>query len=138
MKKYEQTDHTADIGLKIFGNSLLDLFANAGYALCDSLTDTSKVIPATKQTFCLQRDSTEELLVEWMGDLLYTFETEGLLFSRFNIISIDKNSLSAEAEGEFFNSALHTIKNGVKAVTYHKLKIEEKNGLWLAEVVLDV
>ena len=138
MKKYEQTDHTADIGLKIFGNSLLELFANAGYALCDSLTDISKVIPATKQTFCLQRDSTEELLVEWMGDLLYTFETEGLLFSRFNIISIDKNSLSAEAEGEFFNSALHTIKNGVKAVTYHKLKIEEKNGLWLAEVVLDV
>ena len=132
MKKYEQTDHTADIGLKIFGNSLLDLFANAGYALCDSLTDISKVIPATKQTFCLQRDSTEELLVEWMGDLLYTFETEGLLFSRFNIIAIDKNSLSAEAEGEFFNSALHTIKNGVNAVTYHKLKIEEKNGLWLA------
>jgi protein archease len=138
VKKYEQTDHTADIGLKIFGNSLLDLFANAGYALCDSLTDISKVIPATKQTFCLQRDSTEELLVEWMGDLLYTFETEGLLFNRFNIISINKNSLSAEAEGEFFNSALHTIKNGVKAVTYHKLKIEEKNGLWLAEVVLDV
>ena len=138
MKKYEQTDHTADLGLKIFGNSLLDLFANAGYALCDSLTDISKVIPATKQTFCLQRDSTEELLVEWMGDLLYSFETETLLFSRFNIISINKNSLSAEAEGEFFNSVIHTIKNGVKAVTYHKLKIEEKNGLWQAEVVLDI
>jgi SHS2 domain-containing protein len=138
VKKYQQTDHTADIGLKIFGNSLFDLFANAAYALCDTLTDISKVTPATKQTFCLQRDSTEELLVEWMGDLLYTFETEGLLFSRFNIISIKENSLSAEAEGEFFNSAVHTIKNGVKAVTYHKLKIEEKSGLWQAEVVLDI
>jgi SHS2 domain-containing protein len=138
VKKYEQTDHTADIGLKIFGNSLPDLFANAGYALCDTLTDISKVSPATKQIFRLQRDTTEELLVEWMGDLLYTFETEGLLFSRFNITSIDKNSLSAEAEGEFFNSAIHTIKNGVKAVTYHKLKIEEKSGLWQAEIVLDI
>jgi SHS2 domain-containing protein len=97
VKKYEQTDHTADIGLKIFGNSLPDLFANAGYALCDTLTDISKVSPAKKQAFCLQRDSTEELLVEWMGDLLYTFETESLLFRRFNIISINKNSLSAEA-----------------------------------------
>ena len=138
MKKYQQTDHTADLGLKIFGNSLPDLFANAGYALCDTLTDTSKVSPATKQVFRLQRDTTEELLVEWMGALLYTFETEGLLFKRFNITSINKNSLSAEAEGEFFNSAVHTIKNGVKAVTYHKLKIEEKNGLWQAEVVLDI
>jgi len=138
VKKYEQTDHTADIRLKIFGNSLLDLFANAAYALCDTLTDISKVSPTTKQTFCLQRDTTEELLVEWMGDLLYTFETEGLLFSKFNIKSINKNSLSAEAEGEFFNSAIHTFKNGIKAVTYHNLKVEEKSGLWQAEVVLDV
>ncbi len=138
MKKYEQIDHTADIGLKIFGNSLLDLFANAGSALCDTLTDISEVSPTTKQIFHLQRDTTEELLIEWMGNLLYTFETEDLLFSRFSIISIDKNSLSAEAEGEFFNSAIHTIKNGVKAVTYHKLKIEEKDGLWQAEVVLDI
>ena len=138
MKKYEQTDHTADIGLKIFGNSLPDLFANAAYALCDTLTDISKINPTTKQTFLLQRDTTEELLVEWMGNLLYIFETEGLLFNRFDIKSINKNSLSAEAEGEFFNSAIHTIKNGVKAVTYHKLKIEEKNGLWQAEVVLDI
>jgi len=73
-----------------------------------------------------------------MGDLLYTFETEGLVFSTYNIISINKNSLSAEAEGEFFNSETHAIKNEVKAVTYHKLKIEEKNGLWQAEVVLDI
>jgi SHS2 domain-containing protein len=138
LKKYEQTDHTADIGLKIFGNSLPDLFANAAYSLCDTLTDISKVSPTTKQTFLLQRETTEELLVEWMGNLLYTFETEDLLFSRFNIISINKNSLSAEAEGEFFNSAVHTIKNEVKAVTYHKLKIEEKSGLWQAEVVLDI
>ena len=138
MKKYEQTDHTADIGLKIFGNSLPDLFANAGSALCDTLTNISEVSPTTKQAFCLQRDTREELLVEWMGNLLYTFETEDLLFSKFNIISINKNSLSAEAEGEFFNPDIHFIKNGVKAVTYHKLKIEEKNGLWQAEVVLDI
>jgi SHS2 domain-containing protein len=138
VKKYQQTDHTADIGLKIFGNSLPDLFANAGYALCDILADISKVSPVTKQTFCLQRDTTEELLIEWMGDLLYTFETEGLIFSKFNIISINKNSLSAEAEGEFFNSEIHFIKNGIKAVTYHKLKIEEKSGLWQAELVLDI
>ena len=138
MKKYEQTDHTADLGLKIFGNSLPNLFANAGYAQCDTLTDISKISPTTKQTFLLQRETTEELLVEWMGNLLYTFETEELLFSKFNILSIDKNSLSAEAEGEFFNTDIHFIKNGIKAVTYHKLKIEEKSGLWQAEVVLDI
>jgi len=138
VKRYEQTDHTADIGLKIFGSSLPELFANAGYALCDTLADISKINPSIKQTFRLQRDSIEELLVEWMGALLYSFETEELLYCRFNIISIDKNSLFAEAEGETLATAVHTIKTGIKAVTYYKLKIEEKNSLWQAEVVLDI
>ena len=138
MKKYEQTDHTSDIGLRIFGKSLPDLFTNAGYALCDTLADLSKVNPVKKETFSLQRDSVEELLVEWMGALLFSFETENLLFKKFSIISIDNNTLTAEAEGEIFNKNIHTIKNVIKAVTYHKLKIEEKNGFWQAAVILDI
>jgi SHS2 domain-containing protein len=138
VKKYEQTDHTADIGLRIFGKSLPDLFANAGYALCDTLSDLSQVNPVKKETFSLQRDSVEELLVEWMGVLLFSFETENLLFKNFCIISIDNHTLTAEAGGDIFNNDIHTIKNVIKAVTYHQLKIEETNGLWQAEVILDI
>ncbi len=138
MKRYEQTDHTADIGLKIFGNSLPDLFANAGYALCDTLADLSKVKTVNKDTFSLQRDSVEELLVEWMGALLFSFETENMIFSRFNILSMNKNSLSAEAEGEIFNNDIHTIKDVLKAVSYQNLKVEKTEGLWQAKVVLDI
>ncbi len=138
MKRYEQTDHTADIGLRIFGKSLPNLFSNAGYALCDTLTDISKVKPVTKKTFSLQRDSAEELLVEWMGALLFSFETENIIFRKFNIISIDNNTLSAEAKGDVFNNDIHIIKNVIKAVTYHKLKIEKTESLWQAQVVLDI
>ena len=138
MKRYKQTDHTADIGLKIYGTSIADLFQNAGYALCDTLTEISKVAPLNKKTFSLERDSVEELLVEWMGALLFSFETEDRLFSRFKVLSIEKNRLCVEAEGETFESSRHPIKNIVKAVTYHKLKIEQKNGHWQAEIVLDI
>lgn len=137
MKKYEQTDHTADIGLKIFGESLETLFENAGYALCDSLVDLSTVTPDIKETFSIKSASPEELLVEWMGDLLFSFETEQMIYRRFNIKSFDKKSLSAEVEGEVFDSSRHTIRNSIKAVTYHNVRISETNGIWQAEVVLD-
>jgi SHS2 domain-containing protein len=138
MKRYELIDHTADIGLRIFGGSLPDLFVNAGYALFDVITDINLVNCRHQKRFQLERDSIEELMVEWMSSLLYVFDTELLLFRNFNIISIDDSRLISEAEGEYFNKSIHSIKTEIKAVTYHDLKIYERKGGWEATVILDV
>jgi len=138
MKRYEQTDHTADIGLRIFGSSLEDLFANAGYALCDSLVDLSTVTAEIRETFSLTSACREELLVEWLADLLFAFETEQMIYRHFKITALDENSLCAEVTGQVFDSCRHTVKNSIKAVTYHNVKISETNGIWQAEVVLDI
>ena len=137
-KHHETFDHTADIGLKVFGRNPADLFSNAGYALFDIITDISKVSPREKRGYSLERDCQEELLVEWMGNLLYTFDTELLVFSRFNIIKINDTSLEAEAEGRFLNEQILSIETAVKAVTYHNLSITEQNGIWEATVILDI
>jgi len=138
MKKYELIDHTADIGLRIFGQDLSDLFQNAGYALFDIITDISKVSPRQKRRFSLQRDCMEELLVEWLGRLLYVFDTEQLLFSSFQVFEISDTRLEAEAAGELYNKDIHPVKTEVKAVTYHNLNITEVNGVWQATTVLDI
>lgn len=138
MKKYELMDHTADLGLRIFGKNHCELFQNAGYALFDVITDISQVSPRKKRSFQLQRDSIEELLVEWLNALLYVFDTELFLFGSFLVSRIDNSRLIAEAEGECLNPAVHTIKTGIKAVTYHNLKIYKNKGGWQATVVLDI
>ncbi len=138
MKRYELIDHTADMGLKVFGRDLSELFSNAGYALFDIITDISKVSPREKRGFSLERDCLEELLVEWLGNLLYTFDTELLVFSRFNVIKINDTSLEAEAQGRYFNEQILPIETAVKAVTYHNLSITEQNGTWEATVILDI
>ncbi len=138
MNRYKLIDHTADIELCIFGNCLSDLFQNAGYALFDVITDIADVSHRKKRRFKLERDPVEELLVEWMNSLLYIFDTEQLLFSSFNVISIGNNELIAEAHGEFYNESLHIIKTGIKAVTYHNLKISGQNRVLEACVVLDI
>ena len=138
MKKYEFFDHTADMGLRIYGSSLAALFENAGYALFDAMTDTARVKPRQTLRFRLRRDNMEELLVEWLGSLLYEFDTAGLLFSRFSVEHIDALSLAAGACGEPLQPGVHELKAAVKAVTYHGLSIRRENGLWQATVVIDV
>jgi SHS2 domain-containing protein len=138
MKKYEFFDHTADLGLRIYGSSLAELFENAGFALFDVLTDTGRVRPRQTLRLELQRDNTEELLVEWLGSLLYGFDAQGLLFSRFTVERIDGLSLAATAYGEPFQPGCHELKTAVKAVTYHGLSVRQENGLWQATIVIDV
>jgi len=138
MKKYELIDHTADIGLRIFGGSLEELFQNAGFALFDVLTGSEKVMPREKRTFELERENLEELLVEWLGTLLYVFDTEQFLCSSFKVIRLDNNRLHAEAAGEYYQDGVHSIATAVKAITYHQLTLSEKNGLWEATVIVDV
>ena len=138
MKKYELFDHTADMGLRVYGPSLAGLFENAGFALFDVLTDTARVKPRQTRRFELRRDNVEELLVEWLGSLLYEFDAGRLLFSRFSVEHIDGLWLAASARGEQFSPGCHEIKTRLKAVTYHGLSIRQENGLWQATVVMDV
>ena len=138
MQRYEFFDHTADIGIHVFGRSLPELFENAGFALFDIITDIEAVREREKRSFALQRDTVDELLVEWLGRLLFINATELFLFRRFHVLQIDGKSLQAEAWGEPLQDALHTIKTEVKAVTYHNLKVYEEQGLWHATVVLDI
>ena len=138
MKRYEFFDHTADIGIHIFGRSMPELFENAGFALFDIITDIAAVREQEMRRFALQRDSLDELLVEWLGRLLFISATELFLFRRFHVVQIDGESMQAEAWGEPMQDALHIIKTEVKAVTYHKLKVYQEEGLWHATVVLDI
>ena len=138
MKRYEFFDHTADVGIRVFGNSLTELFENAGFALFDIITDIAKVRAHEMRCITISRESIDELLVEWLSSLLYLNATELLLCSKFHIREIAEQHLTGEAWGEIFQDHRHVIKTEIKAVTYHGLRVYEDKGLWKATVVVDV
>jgi SHS2 domain-containing protein len=138
MKRYEFFNHTADVGIRVFGNSLAELFENAGFALFDIITEIATVRECEKRCITISRDSIDELLVEWLSRLLYLNATELLLCSKFHIREIAQQRLTGDAWGEIFQDDRHIIKTEVKAVTYHGLKVYKDNELWKATVVLDV
>jgi len=134
---YELIDHTADIGVCVYGTSMAELFENAAFALFDVMLDTSGMQPVFEREFSFRRDSIEELLVEWLGNLLYVFDTERIVFSRFRVERLDGHLLAARASGEYYDSARHAVKSLVKAVTYHGLCVQQTQAGFEATVILD-
>lgn len=138
MKRYEIIEHTADIGLRIFGHSQKDLFQNAALALFEQITDLNKV--NKKKTISIELEAVDktELFVSWLRELLYQADTRKMVFSYFDIMQIDEFHLRGVVTGEAVDLNRHIMKMEVKAVTYHQLKLENKNGFWTAEVIFDV
>jgi SHS2 domain-containing protein len=77
------------------------------------------------------------LLVDWLNELLFAFDSQKLLLCRFRVVC-DENRLDATAEGEVFDAKRHHLEHEVKAITYHGLKVERSGNVWLAEVIVDI
>src|SRR5262245_8926034 len=138
MKPYESIDHTADLGLRVYGSDPRDLFRHAGEAFTDLVSDTKKIEPAMRKNIEVRGDSLEDLLIGFLKELLYLFDTEKLLFSKFTIKNLSDNLIQVEAHGEALDLEKHPFKTEIKAVTYHQFRIEEwKEGL-RATIIFDV
>jgi SHS2 domain-containing protein len=102
------------------------------------MVDLSDVNPVEERSLRLAGDSLDELLVAWLSELLYLFETEGLLFSDFRVTVGPGVSLTATMRGERPAPERHRWKLAVKAVTYHQAEVAPINGGWRAQVILDI
>ena len=123
--KYEIIDHTADICIRAQGKSLSNAFENAGYALFDTMCDASAVKPLTTKKVECQAEDLEQLLVDWLSELLFICDVDDMVFSEFSVTIAD-NNLVGKARGEKIDPDRHHLKTDVKAITYHMLEVDEK------------
>ena len=126
------------MGLRIFGDSLENIFINAGTGLFELIAEIENVGEKESVDFNLDAEDRKELLVRWLSELHFKFEVDRLLFKKFKIHRLSEKSLSAIAYGERFNPHRHRLKTEIKGVTYHNLKLEPARGGWVAEVIFDV
>ncbi len=138
MKRFEVLDHTADIGLIVYGEDLKSLFENAGKAFFHLITDLKKVRLRTEKRIEIRKESLERLMVDWLTELLYLHEVENLLFKEFKVESVGEEGLKARVKGEAFQEGVHVIKTGVKAVTYHQIEVRKKREGWRAQIIFDL
>ena len=120
-------EHTADALIRVKGVDLSERFANAAYAMFDQITDVSKVRPKGEMKIVLEADSREQLLVDFLQELLFLNDTEDLVFSRFDV-KTDGKKLEALVWGEKFDEKRHSKRSVVKGVTYHRLEFDDDKG----------
>jgi len=138
MKRFEILDHTADIGIIVYGESLKALFENSGKAFFHLITDLRRVRRRVEKRVDLGGESLDRLMVDWLSELLYFHDVENLLFKGFQVESVGEGGLKAVVKGEPFQEGVHVIKTEVKAVTYHQIEVRQNDGRWRAQVILDL
>jgi SHS2 domain-containing protein len=136
-KDFEIINHTADVGIIAYGADMSQAFANAARALFSLITELDDVAEVIHRDIELTATDEESLLVEWLNELVYQFDTEDILFKRFDIIQLNNTHLKARGYGEKVDKSKHKIKIGVKAATYHMLKVNKGDG-YKVQVLFDI
>ena len=130
--------HTADIGLEAKAPSREELFVVAARGLRAMLFGISPAEESLRLEVHLEAGNCAELLVAWLNEILCLSEMTRLVPADFQIIHLDEHGLGAIITGEPFDPARHTIERVAKAVTYHRLVMEERKGGWYARVYIDL
>jgi SHS2 domain-containing protein len=137
-EKFEFIEHTADLGFRAYAVSIEELFVHAAEAFFEAILSTESVEERINRSIEVEAGALDELMVNWLNEFLYLYDTERLVFRRFQIKPIRQNRLEANAWGEIMDPARHEIKSGIKAVTYHKLYVREREGVWETQVIFDI
>ncbi|MBN1283243.1 MAG: archease [Proteobacteria bacterium] len=137
---YQIIDHTADVGMRVEAGSLPELFTEAAQAMFDLMIEHKRsLIPSIEVPISVEAPSLDQLLVRWLSELLFVFESRRLVLMNFWIDELARGRLFGAAKGLKFDSARHAQKMEIKAVTYHRIKVEElSDGRWVAEVIFDI
>lgn len=138
---YTFIDHTADVAADLTGRTLEELFASAAQALTDTLTERSQVHTVITQSVTVAASTPEDLLVDWLNELLYRFEVQNVLVFDATVTIEEANGrwqLGATIAGEMFNPARHPSRVLVKSATYHGLSVARRDDGWHARVVFDI
>jgi SHS2 domain-containing protein len=138
--RYLEDVATADAAFEVEGKTLEELFRDAAVATFEVMADTGTVKPEVTREIKLENEDVDNLLFDWLSELVYLKDADGLIFSRFdvNIRKNDAYKLKATASGEPINQRKHSLRSDVKAVTYHMFEVKKTGENWTARVVLDI
>jgi len=135
---YTYIDHTADFGVHVKGTTPADLFSNAAEALFDQLVERADLREADSRRVRITGEDRPDLMVNWLRELLYLWAGEDLLIKRVTIDNISESELTATLFYEPYDPERHEIKEEIKAVTYHGIRVDKTAQGWEAEIIFDV
>jgi len=138
MSGFRLLEHTADIGIEAWGPTQSNLFEQAALGLRHLLVGTSQVTHNQQHQVHLDAEDAGELLVAWLNEIIFLFETQNLIPGEFRVERTNENELRAVIHAEPYTPERHVVEHQVKAATYHQLSLEQGSDGWHARIYLDL
>jgi len=134
---FEEFDHAGDIGIEARGRDMAELIANATRGLL-ALFCRGGVEPRTERPLAVDSPTQEDMLVDWLGEVIATIGEHDELYSEIEMIHVDGRSARGVLRGERVDTTRHDLRFDVKAATYHGLSIERTADGLRGRVVFDL
>ena len=137
-KPYEVFEHTADIGLHAYGDTLAELFIHAAQGMESLMVPLEQVSNQVSREIVVDGHDSVSLLIAWLNELIFLFDTEYLIFREFNIDDLSETHLKGHASGEPYDAQRHDLSSAIKAVTWHEAIVERTESGYKARVIFDI
>jgi SHS2 domain-containing protein len=127
-KKFDLVEHTADVGVQAYGETVSQAFENAALGMFSIITDPARVAPNQDFQVIVEGENLKELLQDWLSQLLILSQVQGMLFSGFKVELKNEDGkfrLTGQAIGEPVDPDRHVYKTEIKAVTHHMLEVHD-------------
>ena len=134
---WEHFHHQADIGIRGIGESIEEAFEEAAVSMVAVICNPETIEAKEQVEINCEGADRELLLADWLNAIIYEMATRNMLYSKFEV-HIEAEKLEGKAWGEKADPEKHDMAVEVKAATYSQLAVENQDGRWTAQCVVDV
>jgi|ERR1700730_2797650 SHS2 domain-containing protein len=137
-KNYRLTTRQSELAVRVIGNSQADLFANSAFALFDVMTDVDKIDIKEELPLEVEGMDRDDLLVNWMRELLYLYQGSGYMLKEFRIHDVKDTVVKAAVCGEKIDPDRHEIRKEISAVAYNQGRMQKTGNQWTAQLIFEI
>lgn len=131
-------DHTADLGIMVTGLDLRNLFEKAVHSMMQIMIEERPAGKTSSLQLSVSGEDYADLMVRWLGEILYLLQGEGKVVTCTEISSITQTHINATLQTVPFNPKQHEVLTEIKAVTYHRIEVVSENDRWKATIIFDL
>jgi SHS2 domain-containing protein len=137
-RRYRLTTRQSELAVRVAGHSQADLFANSAFALFDVMTDVDKVDIKERMALEVEGTDRDDLMVNWMRELLYLYQGSGYLLREFDIREAKDTRVKAEVCGEKIDPDRHEIRKEIHGIAYHQSRMQKTGDQWTAQLTFEI
>src|SRR5689334_18473036 len=108
--RFEFLEHPSDVGILAHGENRREALIALSQGLANIIVDPSAVACSDEREFRIQGIDAPAQVINWLNEILFFLDTEGLLLTQFEVDAWTENEIRGRGRGETLVSDRHTLR----------------------------